>query len=324
MKMWQPDRKVIGPLPASEADVGELNRVFADAFTDRYRRDGMVGVRVPALNPVIWRYALRDAGAGAMLWRDEEDQLVAFNIAHHSGLEGWMGPLAVRPDRQGLGVGGAIVQSAVDWLTGQGVTTLGLETMPRTADNIGFYSRMDFVPGHLTVTMSGNVMSRQPRERGIRLGQVDDSERTELLARTRDRLQRAAPGYDFTRELELTHELQIGDTTIIERGGEITAFALWHYAPLADTRAADELRVLKLFAESRASFLAVVRDVEAAAARMSIRRVAVRCQTAHREAYRELVARGYRVRWTDLRMTLAGYAEADIPEGETLFSNWEI
>ena len=33
-----------------------------------------------------------------MVWRDDEGALVAFNIAHQSGTEGWMGPLAVRTD----------------------------------------------------------------------------------------------------------------------------------------------------------------------------------------------------------------------------------
>ena len=98
--MWQPDRAVRGPFSPTEKDVPALNRLFAEAFTDRYRRDGLVGVRVPFLNPVIWRYALDDAGSGAMIWRDEADRLIAFNIAHKSGVEGWMGPLAVRPDRQ--------------------------------------------------------------------------------------------------------------------------------------------------------------------------------------------------------------------------------
>src|SRR5213080_4850962 len=50
---------------------------------------------------------------------------VAFNIAHRSGTEGWMGPLAVRPDRQGGGVGKTIVRTAVDWLLEQRVVTLG-------------------------------------------------------------------------------------------------------------------------------------------------------------------------------------------------------
>ena len=87
------------------ADIDPLNRVFAEAFTDRYSRDGLVGVRVPQLNTLVWRYAIEDAGDGAMVWRDAEGQLVAFNMVHRSGTEGWMGPLAVRPDRQGEGLG---------------------------------------------------------------------------------------------------------------------------------------------------------------------------------------------------------------------------
>ena len=103
--MWRPDRSVRGPDRPTLRDIESLNRVFADAFTDRYSRDGLVGVRVPHLNTLVWRYALEDAGDGAMVWRDADGQLVAFNMVHQSGTEGWMGPLAVRPDRQGEGLG---------------------------------------------------------------------------------------------------------------------------------------------------------------------------------------------------------------------------
>ena len=116
MRSWQVEKAVRGPFPATERDVPALNRLFAEAFTDRYRRDGLVGVRVPFLNPAIWQYALADAGDGAMIWRDEADRLVAFNMAHVSGAEGWMGPLAVRPDRQTGGLGKTIVQAALTWL----------------------------------------------------------------------------------------------------------------------------------------------------------------------------------------------------------------
>ena len=54
-----------------------------------------------------------------------------------------------------------------------------------------------------------------------------------------------------------------------------------------------------------------------------IRRVAVRCQTRFADAFRRLVARGYRVRWTDLRMSYEGYPERH-PSAGVLFSNWEI
>ena len=71
-RSWRAARALDGPHPATVEDIPELNRVFSDAFSERYRRDGMVGVRVPFLNPAIWRYAIEDANGGAMLWRDEQ------------------------------------------------------------------------------------------------------------------------------------------------------------------------------------------------------------------------------------------------------------
>jgi len=98
---------------------------------------------------------------------------------------------------------------------------------------------------------------------------------------------------------------------------------LWHSAPLAEGRPKEEVRVLKLAARDERAFDAAIAATEAAAARAGIRRVAVRCQTRFDDAFRRLVGRGYRVRWTDLRMTYEGYTEPHPPRG-VLFSNWEI
>src|SRR5256714_14829915 len=119
MRAWLPEQQIYGPEPATERDIAGLNRVFADAFTDRYRRDGLVGVRVPYLNPQVWRYALLDVGAGAMLWRDESGHLRAFYISHRSRTRASIRPPAWRPDPQGGGVGKTIVRTAVDWLLEQ-------------------------------------------------------------------------------------------------------------------------------------------------------------------------------------------------------------
>jgi GNAT superfamily N-acetyltransferase len=322
MRAWLPERQVYGPEAATERDSEELNRVFADAFTDRYRRDGLVGVRVPHLNLQIWRYALLDAGEGAMVWRDEAGHVAAFNIAHRSGAEGWMGPLAVRPDRQGSGVGKTIVRTAVDWLVEQGVATLGLETMPRTVENIGFYGRLGFSPGHLTVTMTNDIATRghpAPALLSHRKGDAAD----QALVAARQLVGDLTAGYDFTREIRLTAKLGLGDVSLVDGDDGLAAVVLWHSAPLAEGRPKDEVRVLKLAARDAPAFEAAVAATEAAAARLGIRRVAIRCQTRHDDAFRRLVARGYRVRWTDLRMTYDGYAEPHPARG-VLFSNWEI
>ena len=97
---WQPEREVWGPERPGLNEIEPLNRVFSESFTDRYRRDGMTGVRVPFLHTEIWRYALEDAAEGAMVWRDSEGRIIGFNMAHRSGAEGWMGPLAVRSIRR--------------------------------------------------------------------------------------------------------------------------------------------------------------------------------------------------------------------------------
>jgi GNAT superfamily N-acetyltransferase len=318
---WPLDRELYGPERPTVRDIEPLNRVFSESFTDRYRRDGLLGVRVPHLNPLIWRYALEDAGDGAMVWRDGDGELVGFNIVHYSGSEGWMGPLAVRPDRQGAGLGKEMIRTGVDWLRERGVKTIGLETMPRTIENIGFYSRLGFIPGHLTVTLTRDL----PRRPGLAPDLASGSgARAEVLGECRALTGRLAAGIDFGREIQLTLELRIGDAVLSRRDGELRGFALFHSAPLAAGRPQDELRILKLVAADIGAFEATIGAAEAAAITHGLRRISVRCQTAYSEAYLRLIQAGYRTHWTDLRMTLSGHPETVAEEGSVVLSNWEI
>jgi GNAT superfamily N-acetyltransferase len=314
-------RPVEGPFVATVDDIPQLNEVFTEAFTERYRKDGMTGVRVPPLNPSIWQYAIEDAGDGALCWRDDRGRVVAFNMAHHSGTEGWMGPLCVRPDQQGVGLGKVIVQSGMRWLGLQQARVIGLETMPRTMDNIGFYSNLGFVPGHLTVTLT---LDAAAGDRGAkRLSQLPAGERGAAMAACLDLTTRILPGYDFTRELELTHRLGLGDTVLLGSPEHPAGFAVCHTAPLVEGRAGDELRVLKLVLARRAELPPMLGALTDFAKRSGTRRLAIRLQGDYPDAYRTLIALGARVRWTDLRMSVHGWNETPPAEGMVL-SNWEI
>ncbi|MBA2292382.1 MAG: GNAT family N-acetyltransferase [Gemmatimonadales bacterium] len=322
MAMWQPDRAVTGPERATHADVDALNRVFSEAFTDRYRKDGLGGVRVPHLNPAIWRYAIADAGDGAMVWRDARGEVVAFNMVHLAGTEGWMGPLAVRTDRQGGGLGREIVEAGVKWLQQHGARTIGLETMPRTIDNIGFYSRLGFLPGHLTVSLQRD----RPRALAIdasRVGALDQPGRAAVIGECGHLSRELGAGVDFTAELDLTLGLGLGDVTVLrDTDGRAIGFGLWHTVPLVQGRPREELRLLKLVARDFDAAIKVVGALERETAAQALRHLTVRCQTAHHELYAALIADGYRVQWTDLRLTLAGTG-VDQSKGVVL-SNWEI
>jgi GNAT superfamily N-acetyltransferase len=318
--MWQPEAELTGPVRPVESDLPSLNQVFSEAFTDRYRRDGLPGVRVPHLDPAIWRFAIADAGAGAMVWRDRLGRVAAFNLAHRSGTEGWMGPIAVRPELQGRGLGSAVVRAAVDWLRRAGARTIGLETMPRTVENIGFYGRLGFEPGALTITLAQEV----PRRAGRlpeRLGAL--ARPGPAAAECQALLTALAPGLDFSREIRLTREHGVGDVSLVRRGRRLVGWALWHSAPLAEGRPGDETRVLKVVAEDDAAFEAVSAALLAHALEAGRRRVGLRVQTAAPGLFNRALDLGGRVHWTDLRMTLAGHPERP-PAAGVVLSNWEV
>ena len=310
-----PERVSIGEIPS-------LNGVFSEAFTERYRKDGMVGVRVPHLNPAVWKFAIADAEDGAMIWRNARDGIAAFNMVHRSGVEGWMGPLAVHPDCQAQGIGKMIVSSGVEWLKKNGAKVIGLETMPRTMDNVGFYSALGFAPGHLTVTVT--LEAARGGLQAIGMAALNPHERELAIRQCHHLLEQLAPGYDYTREIVLTAQHQLGDTLFVRKGNEVQSFAICHSVPLVEGRATEEMRVLKMVANTEADFDHLVTQLCAHARVKGSKRVAIRVQGQYSEVYRRLIARGARVRWTDLRMSLHDHAEARPGNGGIVLSNWEI
>ncbi len=321
--MTDPGQRVAGPFPITGGDLPALNVLFSDAFSERYRRDGMAGVRVPPLNPAIWRYAIEGAGEGAMLWRDGLGRIAAFNLAHASGREGWMGPLAVREDLQGQGLGRTIVRAGIERLRAAGCTTIGLETMPRTMDNIGFYAGLGFVPQRLTLTLTldGTPGTDQ---RPLLLGQLGGAAREEAIAECAELVAALRPGADYSREIALTLRFGLGDCVLLRDDADVLiGFALFHDVPLVEGRLREEIRVLKCALAEETLMARMCEALAMQTRRSGALRCAVRLQGEYTAAFRTMIARGARVRWTDLRMSLGGFEERP-PRMGCVLSNWEI
>src|SRR5678810_544322 len=209
----------------------------------------------------------------------------------------------------------------VEWLKAQGASVIGLETMPRTMDNIGFYSRLGFLPGRLTITTTIDAAHGDAPVQ--LLSRLTPRARDDALTACRELVSGLLPGYDYTREITLTADLALGDTALLYQRDHLVGFALAHNAPLVEGRVREELRVLKLAVTDEAHLEALVRAVADFARRGGTRRVALRLQGEFLGAYRRLIALGGHVRWTDLRMSLMDYEEKR-PERGLVLSNWEI
>lgn len=321
--MTESRARIDGPTPITLDALPALNALFSEAFSERYRRDGMTGVRVPPLNPVIWRFAIECAGAGAMLWRDGLGHIAAFNLAHVSGTEGWMGPLAVRDELQGKGLGRTIVKAGIEHLERAGCTVVGLETMPRTMENIGFYAQLGFVPAPMTITLTLEGSAGQAPLPEL-LSSHALAERERVIAECAALTQSVRPGRDYSREISVTLRHGIGDAALLRNAaGALTGFALYHEVPLVEGRSREELRVLKLVVSDVQELTRLAESLRALSRRSGTLRVAIRMQGEFDEGFRALMALGARVRWTDLRMVLGGHGEGAPLRGLAL-SNWEI
>jgi hypothetical protein len=188
-------------------------------------------------------------------------------------------------------------------------------------DNIGFYSRLGFLPGRLTITMT--LEAQAAVDGAVLFGRLSPRSREDALGECRALVQRLLPGYDYSREITLTSDLSVGDTVLLYDDDRLVGFALAHTAPLVEGRVREELRVLKLVLEDESRFEDLLRAVSDLARRSGTRRVSLRVQGEFGSAYRRVIALGAHVRWTDLRMSLSAYEERR-PERGLVLSNWEI
>jgi hypothetical protein len=188
-------------------------------------------------------------------------------------------------------------------------------------DNIGFYSRLGFLPGRLTLTTSLDAAAAaRPAQT---FGHLTPAEKIAALEECRVLVDTLLPGYDYSREIHLTDQLSLGDTLLLRDEDRLVGFALAHTVPLVEGRVREELRVLKLVLAEETLFDRMVQLLRDVARRSGTRRVAFRVQGEYAHAYSRLVALGGRVRWTDLRMSFAGFEESRPRDGVVL-SNWEI
>lgn len=83
-----------------------------------------------------------------------DDKVVGFNFIHIWGSFAWFGPFGVHPEYQGRGIGKALIEQTIKVLKEDyKVSTIGLNTMPESQYNLGFYMNLGFTPLKLSLNL---------------------------------------------------------------------------------------------------------------------------------------------------------------------------
>jgi len=284
-------RPAVGPL--DEKDLPEAGRILRLAFGT------FLGARDPE---TFWRdrdyiqsrvRATHVASFGAKL----DGELVGSNFATNWGSFGFFGPLTVRPDLQERGIARALLDSTMAQFDAWGMRHVGLFTFAHSAKHVALYQKYGFYARFLTAIMSVAVAPERRAAGWSRFSMLTAAQREEALRSCREVSDLLCPGLDLSGEITSTQAQGLGDTVLIDGERGIAAFAICQYGPGSEAGAGQcfvKFGAVRQGPSAERDYLSLLDASEALAAAVGMPRLLAGTNMARHEAYRHLVARGYR------------------------------
>jgi GNAT superfamily N-acetyltransferase len=232
-------------------------------------------------------------------------QLVGSNFATKWGSVGFFGPLTVRPDLQERGVARALLARTMEQFDSWGTRHVGLFTFAQSAKHIALYQKHEFSARFLTAIMSAPVSPRPATDGWSRFSQLSETRQQEALRACRDVAGALYPGLDLTEEIGATQVQGVGDTVLVEGTGGIAAFAVCHYGPHSEAGADNcfvKFGAVRDGPSAEQDYSRLLDACEALAAAVGMPKVLAGANMARHEAYRHLVARGFRTEMQGVTM----------------------
>ncbi len=302
---------LIRPMQPDDADA--VRAVDVQAFASYVQPKGAGGMPLRTRENVLACLALNPEGCFVA----EADGLVGYIFSRVWGALGWIGVFGVRPDQHSRGVGHQLLAAAVARLQAAGCTTIGLETMPDRAYNVGLYTRAGFRPVHSTIVLGKPIQGTVQSPPFALLSELGGG----ALAAAGEVSDAALPGLDYAAEARNAREYAWGDTLLI---GWPEPWAVAVVRTVAKREGPGgwpaEIAALAIHPRAQARAGEAVAAVEAFAAAQGLSQARVPVNAANWPALQALLACGFRVEQVALRLLLKGdYC----PRGAE-FSRWAM
>jgi hypothetical protein len=195
---------------------------------------------------------------------------------------------------------------------------VGLFTFPQSPKHLGLYQAFGFWPQYLTPVMSKAVGGHRDETGWSVYSALPERERADALAACRKLTDAIYPGLDLTGEIRAVAAQRLGETVLVGQGERLDGFAVCHCG--SGTEAGSGTCFVKFGAarpgpDAGTAFERLLDACEGLAATRGLRRLVAGVNTARREAYRGMLARGFRADLVGVAMERPdepGYNRADV------------
>jgi GNAT superfamily N-acetyltransferase len=255
---------------------------------------------------------------------EADREIIGSNFATNWGSVGFFGPLTIRPDFWDHGVGKRLMEPIMGLFDKWQTIHAGLFTFPHSQKHIGLYQRFGFWPRFLTAIMSKPVEQITSARRWTRFSEVSSAERDDVLKACREVTDAIYDGLDVAHEIRAVAAQKLGDTILLWDDDRLIALAVCHVGP--GTEAGSDVCYVKFAAvrpghSAEQHFSALLDACEEMAFAQHVSRLRAGVNTARHEAYRHMLARGFRTDIQGVVMSRPNEAGYNRP-GVYLIDDW--
>jgi ribosomal protein S18 acetylase RimI-like enzyme len=255
--------------------------------------------------------ALREKEPAGCFIAEDAGLEVGFIISRTWDGVGWFGTFAVLPECQGSGFGKQLIAASVEYLRRDSERVIGLETMPESPYNLGLYLKQDFEPRYLTLLLSRDLAPVEGNSSDLPYWSQSNNETREgWLADLREASHQLYPRLDYSKEVISTARWELGKTLVLTKGSKAIGMSVvW----LVSSRYAwnEELATIQVMAlhpthTDAENFQSLINASESLARAHGKQKLGLSVNGRHTWALAKLLAWGYRVDRTMVRMVLKG------------------
>ena len=306
--------------PLRAADLPAADRVRRLAFGTFLGLPDPLSFRGDA-SPVRTRYL---ADSSASFAAEVDGELVGTNFAVNWGSVGFFGPLSVHPDFWRRGIAQRLLEAALEVFACWETQHIGLFTFAHSSQHLLLYQKFGFWPRFLTPIMAKPVGPVSVDDSWSVYSALSEAEQRGCLTDCRELTDAWCSGLNLSLEINATAQHQFGDTVLLRDGNELIGFAVCHCG--AETEAGSGQCYVKFGAvrsgpDAEPSFTRLLAACEAFAAERGVPRLVAGVNTARREAYRAMLACGFRTDVQGLAMDRPDEAGYNRP-GVYIIDDW--